>query len=306
METETISGFEVHPYCSIFPMMDDEAMASLVESIRTNGLIEPIVRHDGQIVDGRNRLRACQAAGVEPKFTEWSEVSGGCTIDRWIWDKNVERRHLSKPQIACAIVARRALQEQIAAQKRQSDAAKQTNGQRWPEKSLPLKPTEATPAPQTSAKTGPTGETREILAKEAGVGQSLIQTALNIQKVNPELLSQVVHGKITINEAANKISPGAPGKLPIEIRSSTAASVNPPVAPQNKRQQIVANSARERMVVGLGHIHGACIGLGELNVQAICSICAIKEVRSWAAEARNLAGKLNEFASKLINTKGAK
>ena len=60
---------EFHPVTEIFPMMDGEQFAKLVEDIKANGLREPIWLHsDGRIVDGRNRYGACLEAGVEPRF----------------------------------------------------------------------------------------------------------------------------------------------------------------------------------------------------------------------------------------------
>jgi hypothetical protein len=49
--------------------MPPNELADLAEDIRANGLIHPIVVDgDGILIDGRNRLRACELAGVEPTF----------------------------------------------------------------------------------------------------------------------------------------------------------------------------------------------------------------------------------------------
>ena len=52
--------------------MDDSDLADLTDSISRNGLREAIMlRPDGSVLDGRNRLRACVRAGVEPRFVEF-------------------------------------------------------------------------------------------------------------------------------------------------------------------------------------------------------------------------------------------
>jgi hypothetical protein len=54
----TPETYENHPAAELFPMMDDMALAELADDIKANGLLEAIERHDGKILDGRNRLAA--------------------------------------------------------------------------------------------------------------------------------------------------------------------------------------------------------------------------------------------------------
>lgn len=58
-----------HPYADEFPMASEEELEELASSIAAVGLIHPIVlTPQGEVLDGRNRLAACEKAGVEPTF----------------------------------------------------------------------------------------------------------------------------------------------------------------------------------------------------------------------------------------------
>jgi ParB-like chromosome segregation protein Spo0J len=62
---------DVHPLAALFPIMTDDELQDLADDIRENGLLHPIVLDaDGVLIDGRNRLRACEIAGVDPKFSK--------------------------------------------------------------------------------------------------------------------------------------------------------------------------------------------------------------------------------------------
>jgi hypothetical protein len=77
------SALIAHPAAALFPMLEERELAELAGDIRANGLVSPIVVKDGQILDGRNRLRACMGS-----------------ITSWIFSVNLHRRHLTISQRA--------------------------------------------------------------------------------------------------------------------------------------------------------------------------------------------------------------
>jgi ParB-like chromosome segregation protein Spo0J len=80
-----------HPLADAFPLIEGVEFNQLVADIKANGLIEPIVLLDGRILDGRNRYRACMAAGVEPRFTRFR----GDDPAAFVGSANIHRRHLT-------------------------------------------------------------------------------------------------------------------------------------------------------------------------------------------------------------------
>jgi hypothetical protein len=92
-----------HTICNIFPLMEGEEFDALVADIKANGLRELIVTFRGQVVDGRNRYRACLKAGVQPKTVPIRDMIPGCwnrppdinAIRAYVVSKNIHRRHLS-------------------------------------------------------------------------------------------------------------------------------------------------------------------------------------------------------------------
>jgi len=87
---------KIHEAAEMFPYLDDENFALLVESVRLHGIREPIVlTPDGTLIDGRNRALAAQEAGIEPPT--WVEVGDPLALIR---DANLRRRHMATGQQA--------------------------------------------------------------------------------------------------------------------------------------------------------------------------------------------------------------
>lgn len=95
-------NYATHPYADLLPMLSDEELAALADDIKVNGLREPIAitRSDPpMIVDGRNRLRACELAGVTPSYRT-IEAEADEQILRLVISLNLRRRHLNASQKA--------------------------------------------------------------------------------------------------------------------------------------------------------------------------------------------------------------
>lgn len=185
-------SYELHPLCTLFPRLDADAFASLVADIRVNGLREPIVIHQGMILDGGNRYRACLEAGIEPSFTEFRSGS----LVAFVLSANLHRRHLSPGQQA-AIVA--SAQDWSKAQK----AGNPTFGQSGNLAAL---------------------DTVAERAAQSGASERTQRMADKVAKASPDLAKQVAHGEVSLPAAVEQVTGKRPGaKAPAKVEEAPAA-----------------------------------------------------------------------------------
>jgi ParB-like chromosome segregation protein Spo0J len=96
---ETKIEIKVHLVADIFPMMSDEELADLAADIKANGQVHPILLDcDGLLLDGRNRARACEIAGVKPLFATIAQPIPDPLA--YVVSLNVKRRNMSASQKA--------------------------------------------------------------------------------------------------------------------------------------------------------------------------------------------------------------
>lgn len=168
-----IRNFPNHPY----KVKDDEAMFELVESIRTRGLIQPVLVRpveDGkyEMVSGHRRKRAFELANIENIPARVMELTSDEAILSMV-DSNLQRDEILPSEKAFAYKMR------LEAMKRQ--------GQRTDLTSVPL---------AQKSKTS-----RELLGEEVGESQDQVRRYIRLTNLIPELLNLVDEKLIAMRPA---------------------------------------------------------------------------------------------------------
>jgi len=112
---EDLAKLPVHPACAAIPMHDKRTMndmvADLKDANRTGALITLPVIANGQLIDGRGRIKACVKAGVKTscvihiRKNAFNESLTEEETARLVYSLNVPRRHLTAEQRAAMVLA---------------------------------------------------------------------------------------------------------------------------------------------------------------------------------------------------------
>lgn len=88
--------YDLHEYCTIFPVASDQDTGALVDDIRRHGLLDAITLYNGKILDGRNRYTACRILNIDPRFVNFDGDEEKAL--EYVISKNLARRHLNESQ----------------------------------------------------------------------------------------------------------------------------------------------------------------------------------------------------------------
>ncbi|MEY2725992.1 MAG: hypothetical protein RLZZ458_1859 [Planctomycetota bacterium] len=169
----------LHPLCSIFPQMSDEEFDALRDDIEQHGQRDAIVLWDGQILDGRHRMQACLALGIEPKFRTvemtWEEAKA------YVLSVNLTRRHLDASQRAM-IASRLATLEK------------------------------GRPVASENGSIDTFSVTQQQAADSLNVGVAQVKRARKVREMAaPEVVAEVERGEMTLHKAS-KLAAAVPDK----------------------------------------------------------------------------------------------
>jgi len=167
---------EAHKYAQLFPMASEGELAEMAADIKQRGLLHPIITVNGQILDGRNRFRACELAGVTPDFREYEGVDPLADVISW----NLHRRQLSTSQRAALAAELKPMFEEEAKGRMSAGGKGVAN------------------LPQA-------GKSRDQAAQAVNVSGRIVQDAETVLKDDPEEFEKIKNGRITVNAAKRNV-----------------------------------------------------------------------------------------------------
>lgn len=175
IEIYKISGFKGHP----FKVVDDEKMQELVESIKANGVLSPVlIRPTGmdtyEMISGHRRLHAAQLAGLTAIPSIIREMTDDEAVIAMV-DANIQREELLPSEKAFAYKMK------MDAMKHQGDRTDITSGQNG----------------QKSAGS----VSRDLLADQVGESSKQIQRYIRLIELIPELLEYLDLKRIQFTSA---------------------------------------------------------------------------------------------------------
>ena len=173
LEIAKIRPFKDHP----FKVLDDEKMQDLMESIRINGILSPVlVRPIGndtyEMVSGHRRMHAAMMLGMDTVPAIIREMTDDEAVVKMV-DSNIQREELLPSEKAFAY-------------KMKFEAMKRQVGR---------------PSKDNSTQIGWNFETAELVGKETGESKNQVRRYIRLTELIPELLDYVDQKRIQFTVA---------------------------------------------------------------------------------------------------------
>lgn len=201
-----LGEFEVHPFADAFPLIDGDEFDQLVMDIKKNGLREPIILNsDGTVlIDGRNRYRACDAAGLDQVYERLGAHYTEPMILDLIVSKNMARRQLNQGQRALmALEYERHYSEatKTAEAARKAAAIGDESARRGNSSSTSTRADLRTTGEWIEPQVRRQQRSDERAAKVVGASGRAVQQAKAVQRDAPDLADKVRRGEIALDRA---------------------------------------------------------------------------------------------------------
>ena len=216
--------YEYHEVANIFPMMGESEFSEMKADIANNGLKLPIWLHEGKIVDGRNRYKAClEIGGHVERFEEWDKKG---SLVEFVVSLDTKRRHLTPSQLAIAALACLPILEAEAKARQIASGGDKVSDIARAVHSALNQPIKATSSAESLKKIP---QATQQASKIMGVGSTLIAAAKAIAKVSPEMIEKIQSGEITVTVATKELQESGilkqRARKPVEIKTIETSSV---------------------------------------------------------------------------------
>ena len=148
------------------------------------------------MLDGRNRLRACEIAAVEPRFVEWEGVGSPLAF---VLSRNLRRRHLNESQRAIIAAQAKGMFEEEAAQRERAGQFGLERKSTTTEGVATEKPREIAAAANLQQPGRTTAKAAELL----NVSERSVATASRVLKsADEQVIAAVQSGDVAVSDAA--------------------------------------------------------------------------------------------------------
>lgn len=279
----------IHDLSSIFPKLDDVAFQALKQDIYANGLRNPIIIKNKEVLDGQNRLRACEELGIDPVFQEYE----GDDLVEFVLAQNLHRRHLTAGQSATIV----ALAQDWSLAHPKGKLPKSNKINDLDEKTnVAILPTKGKPV-----------DTQSDRAEKSGASKRTQGSADKLVKENPELAKKVATGEVSLNQAMKEIEPEK--EVSVEDSFDVVHAYELEVAENQRLQALVealTGDDKDQMIVSMSE---RVKGLeGRLTMALNTEAEAVKQAKHYSKMLTNIRKVLGVENNNdiLIKIKGMK
>jgi ParB-like chromosome segregation protein Spo0J len=232
-QQEKICDYVIHPAASVFPLLEGDRFQSLVDSIAEHGVQNPIVAHKGQVLDGRNRLRAVmklrgEGHKADLPCVEW-DTTCGLSATEWVAAQNLDRRHLSEDAYAAATAALNRILRNEAKKRKTAKLKREAGPGRGHTKTVSSK---TSTRGKRDTKSRDAASTAGKVAAKAGVSLHKAKQAVKLDQaveagVIPEQVQKdVIAGKKKLRDAVKRVqSKPKPASKPAKTQTRPARDV---------------------------------------------------------------------------------